>query len=144
MPCDLALYAVGYEAAPPDPRGGGDARAQPGAAGAYAHEGGRVLGEPGLYCAGWAKRGPAGIIGTNVADARETVAAVVADLADRAATAAAVDPALLAEGGVTTWADWRALDAAEVAAGAAAGAPRVKADTVAAMVAAAAAGGAPP
>ena len=136
MPCDLALYAVGYAAAPPAPSGGGDAAAQPGSAGAYAHAGGRVLGEPGLYCAGWAKRGPSGIIGTNVSDARETVAAVVADLADREATAAAVAPTLLDATGVTTWADWRALDAAEVAAGAAAGAPRVKADTVAAMVAA--------
>ena len=34
---------------------------------------------PGLYCAGWLKRGPSGIIGTNIIDARETVAAIFED-----------------------------------------------------------------
>lgn len=48
--------------------------------------GGRVLspsGEPlpGEYVAGWLKRGPTGVIGTNKADAAETVQALLADLA---------------------------------------------------------------
>jgi ferredoxin--NADP+ reductase len=47
---------------------------------------GRVLsgaGEPlaGEYVAGWLKRGPTGVIGTNKADAAETVQALLADLA---------------------------------------------------------------
>ena len=33
-----------------------------------------------MYCVGWAKRGPTGIIGTNITDARETVASIRADL----------------------------------------------------------------
>jgi ferredoxin--NADP+ reductase len=50
------------------------------------NEGGRVLSEsgeplPGEYVAGWLKRGPTGVIGTNKADAAETVQALLADLA---------------------------------------------------------------
>lgn len=41
---------------------------------------GRVPGIPGMYCSGWARRGPSGIIGTNIADARSVVAAIVEDI----------------------------------------------------------------
>ena len=34
----------------------------------------------GLYTAGWLKRGPSGIIGTNIVDAKETAATIIADL----------------------------------------------------------------
>ena len=37
---------------------------------------------PGLYVAGWIKRGPSGIIGTNKKDATATVASLLADAAD--------------------------------------------------------------
>jgi adrenodoxin-NADP+ reductase len=36
-----------------------------------------------LYVSGWLKRGPSGIIGTNIADAKETVASIVHDLQQR-------------------------------------------------------------
>jgi len=36
--------------------------------------------EIGLYVSGWLKRGPSGIIGTNIADAKETIASVMEDL----------------------------------------------------------------
>ena len=47
---------------------------------------GRVLGEdgaplPGEYVAGWLKRGPTGVIGTNKSDAAETVRCLLEDLA---------------------------------------------------------------
>jgi len=50
------------------------------------NDGGRVLDDsgaplPGEYVAGWLKRGPTGVIGTNKADAAETVRALLADLA---------------------------------------------------------------
>ena len=35
---------------------------------------------PGLYVSGWLKRGPTGIIGSNIADAKETTAAILEDL----------------------------------------------------------------
>jgi ferredoxin--NADP+ reductase len=34
---------------------------------------------PGLYVSGWAKRGPTGIIGTNIGDAKETVRSIIED-----------------------------------------------------------------
>jgi ferredoxin--NADP+ reductase len=47
---------------------------------------GRVLGPdgsplPGEYVAGWLKRGPTGVIGTNKSDAAQTVRSLLADLA---------------------------------------------------------------
>jgi ferredoxin--NADP+ reductase len=108
---------------------------------------GRVLtardGEPvaGWYVAGWIKRGPTGVIGTNKACAVETVATLLGDelpeIAPADAEPAAVD-ALLAQRGVQVVdADgWRRIDAAETAAGAAVGRPRVKFCTREALLAA--------
>jgi len=91
---------------------------------------------PGVYVAGWIKRGASGVIGTNKADAMETVEGLVEDLAaGRLAptgtpddlSPAAVDALLAARGAEPFDAeDWFALDAFEVAAGEAAGRPRVK------------------
>jgi ferredoxin/flavodoxin---NADP+ reductase len=94
---------------------------------------GRVVDESGtvvrgVYCAGWIKRGPSGVIGTNKKDATETVEHLFADgLVPKGATAAAVD-ALLEERGARVVRDegWRAIDEAERAAGEPLGRPRVK------------------
>lgn len=43
-----------------------------------------------MYCSGWARRGPSGIIGTNITDARSAVAAIVEDVRSETNT-----PALL-------------------------------------------------
>ena len=75
---------------------------------------------PGEYVAGWIKRGPTGIIGTNKKDAVATVASLLDDAsagvlpAPARGTADAVD-ALLADRGVevVTTSGWRAIDAAE-------------------------------
>jgi ferredoxin--NADP+ reductase len=48
------------------------------ASGTIPNEGGRV--EPGIYVAGWIKRGPTGVIGTNKSDATETVRSLLSDL----------------------------------------------------------------
>jgi ferredoxin--NADP+ reductase len=47
--------------------------------GTIPNEGGRI--EPGVYCAGWIKRGPTGVIGTNKKDATETVELLLEDAA---------------------------------------------------------------
>jgi ferredoxin--NADP+ reductase len=99
--------------------------------GTIPNEGGRV--EPGVYCAGWIKRGPTGVIGTNKKDAVETVDNLLEDAAAGRlepkpdATAAAVD-ALLAERGVRVveYDGWTAIDEVERAAGEKSGRPRVK------------------
>lgn len=119
--CDLAVCAVGYTASPPCPDGG-RATPQHGPAGTYAHVSSRVA--PGLYCSGWVKRGPTGIVGSNVADARETAAAVLEDLA-------AGGVAGYGEG--TSWADWRRIDTAEKA-NVKTGAPRAKFSDVEGML----------
>ena len=86
---------------------------------------------PGAYCAGWIKRGPTGVIGTNKKDATETVALLLEDARGerlgRGEPAAAMD-ALLEERGVAvvTQTGWQAIDAAERAAGEPQGRPRVK------------------
>ncbi len=86
---------------------------------------------PGAYCAGWIKRGPTGVIGTNKKDATETVALLLEDArGERLGSgepAAAMD-ALLEERGVAvvTQTGWQAIDAAERAAGEPQGRPRVK------------------
>ncbi|WP_410639044.1 FAD-dependent oxidoreductase [Amycolatopsis sp. lyj-346] len=47
--------------------------------GTVPNEAGRVPGRPGVYVAGWIKRGPSGGIGANKACARETVGTLLAD-----------------------------------------------------------------
>ncbi|MEV4052452.1 FAD-dependent oxidoreductase [Amycolatopsis sp. NPDC049688] len=47
--------------------------------GTVPNEAGRVAGRPGVYVAGWIKRGPSGGIGANKACARETVGALLED-----------------------------------------------------------------
>jgi ferredoxin--NADP+ reductase len=89
--------------------------------------------ELGVYVAGWIKRGPTGVIGTNKKDATETVELLLEDAgAGRLqpkpdGSAAAVD-ALLAERGVNVveYAGWTAIDETERAAGEKSGRPRVK------------------
>jgi len=98
---------------------------------------GRVLTErdgepvPGWYVAGWIKRGPTGVIGTNKACAVETVNTLLGDelptVAQADANPEAVDALLEKRGVRVVDADgWRRIDAAEAAAGAACGRPRVK------------------
>jgi ferredoxin--NADP+ reductase len=112
------------------------------------HVDGRVErdGEPvaGEYVAGWIKRGPTGIIGTNKKDAVATVASLLDDAANGRLpepanpTAAAVD-ALLAERGVdvVSTTGWRAIDSAERALGATRGRDRTTIHDRAALLSAA-------
>ena len=86
---------------------------------------------PGLYAAGWIKRGPTGIIGTNREDSVATVNSLLADLPNvHACAKPGADglKGLLESRGirVVSYADWRKIDAAEVRRGAAAGKPREK------------------
>jgi ferredoxin--NADP+ reductase len=76
----LVLRSVGYQSVPL-PGVPFDARSAtvPNAAGRVLSETGEPL--PGEYVAGWLKRGPTGVIGTNKADAAQTVQALLADLA---------------------------------------------------------------
>jgi len=76
----MVLRSVGYQSVPL-PGVPFDARTHtvPNVAGRVLSETGEPL--PGEYVAGWLKRGPTGVIGTNKADAAETVQSLLADLA---------------------------------------------------------------
>jgi ferredoxin--NADP+ reductase len=89
------------------------------------NDGGRVLDidgkqVPGVYCTGWIKRGPVGLIGHTKSDASETVSHILKDLSADAPAPAGVDIlAHLELRGVsyTTWNGWSLLDAHEVSLG---------------------------
>ncbi|RLT51546.1 MAG: NADP oxidoreductase [Chloroflexi bacterium] len=97
----------------------------------------------GHYTAGWIKRGPSGVIGTNKPDAVETVVCMLADreagvlLQPAHPQIDAVD-ALLQERQpqLVTYADWQQLDKKEQILGAASGRPRVKFTSMPEVVAA--------
>lgn len=103
------------------------------------NDGGAVLtapgGEPvpGVYTAGWVKRGPSGVIGTNRSCAVETVGRLTAaldagELADPAEPDPDAVPRELRERGVEVvdTAAWKAIDDAEIALGGGAGRERTK------------------
>jgi ferredoxin--NADP+ reductase len=125
LECGLVFRSVGYRGVelpgvPFDERSG-----------TIANEGGRVA--PRVYCAGWIKRGPTGIIGTNKKDATETVQLLLEDAEsgrlepNPEASAAAVDAHLAERGArVVEYAGWTAIDELERAAGEKGGRPRVK------------------
>ncbi|MFI1019008.1 FAD-dependent oxidoreductase [Streptomyces sp. NPDC020965] len=127
IPAQLVLRAVGYRGVP-----------LPGlpfdaARGTVPHSAGRVLRDgawsPGEYVAGWIKRGPTGVIGTNRPCAKETVASLLGDAAALAARAVADDPlAELRAAGhrPVEWPGWEAIVAAEAAHGRALGRRTVK------------------
>ena len=78
IPANLALLSIGYKGlCLPGLEGSFDERR-----GTIGNIHGKVSGEDskGLYCSGWIKRGPSGIIGTNIQDAKDTVAAILTDL----------------------------------------------------------------
>jgi ferredoxin--NADP+ reductase len=137
LPAGLVLRAAGYRGVPVAGVPFDDA------AGVIPHRDGRVEGGEREYVAGWIKRGPTGIIGTNKKDAVDTVHTLVADLPSDPALSRAVDPDV-----VESWlrerqpdlvdlAGWAAIDAAEREAGARQGRPRVKLCTWADLLAAA-------
>ena len=129
IPCGLVFRSIGYHgvALPDVPF---DEQK-----GTIPNDGGRVLdehGEPitGVYVAGWIKRGPTGVIGTNKKDATETVQLLLEDAREgrlpRREGADLVE--FLAERGAepVLYAGWEAIDVAERAAGEPHGRPRIK------------------
>lgn len=133
----MVLRSVGYKGVPL-PEVPFDSRK-----GVIPNQGGRVLRDGqvalGEYTAGWIKRGPSGVIGTNKADAAETVKLLLED-APHLPLAPEPDPAavtrLLQARGVryVTLEHWLKLDALECAQGQAQGRPRVKLTSVEKML----------
>jgi ferredoxin/flavodoxin---NADP+ reductase len=129
LPTGLVFRSIGYHGVPLPDLPFDERR------GTLPNDRGRVLGEDGsplrgVYCAGWIKRGPTGVIGTNKKDAVETVALLLED-----AQAGRLSPRedadlldVLAErdGRPVLYAGWEEIDRVERAAGEPRGRPRIK------------------
>ena len=128
VPADIVVICIGYQTSPitgvPFEE----------SAGRFANLDGRIL--PGLYCVGWARRGPSGTIGTNKPDGFSIIGVIAEDIGagSRKAGGAGFD-ALAKERGlqVVSFSDWKKIEEAENAR-AREGAPREKFVRVAEMI----------
>jgi len=132
VPADLVISCIGYRSSP-IPGVPFDERA-----GRFANDEGRIL--PGLYCVGWARRGPTGTIGTNRPDGFGVVEKIADDMAagrlgrsDRLGRAGFDKLAEQRGLDVVTFRDWKRIEEAEAQA-ARDGAPREKFVDVDAMI----------
>lgn len=123
----LVLRSVGYHGVPiPGLPFDTEHGTVPNAAGRVLRDG---VPSPGEYVAGWIKRGPTGVIGTNRPCAKETALSLLADAGPLLARAPAGDPvAALRSSGLepVEWPGWLGIEAAEAALGRRLGRGRVK------------------
>ncbi|GAB9476752.1 Nadph:adrenodoxin oxidoreductase [Globisporangium polare] len=148
IPSGLVLRSIGYkshplEDAPFDTHRNVLSNVQGRLVDAAKENGEQVVG---LYCTGWVKRGPSGIIGSNIVDARETVASIIEDIANDKL----LKPVVSTNGGLETiqklilerkpkkqlvaWGDFERLNDEETKRGVAAGKPREKVTSVEEML----------
>jgi NADPH-dependent glutamate synthase beta subunit-like oxidoreductase len=124
IPAGIVISCIGYQTTPIpgvpyDEQGG-----------RFANSEGRIA--PGLYCVGWARRGPTGTIGTNHPDGFAIIEKIAGDLGEEAQGSAAKAgrsgfDALAGERGIeiVKFTDWQKIEEAEIA-NAREGAPREK------------------
>jgi ferredoxin--NADP+ reductase len=110
IPCGLVLKSIGYFG-----------QALPGLPfdedrGIIPNHEGRVEGHPGVYVAGWIKRGPSGLIGHNKRCAVDTVSAIWKDLEDLVHAETTKQRPLDLSGAIS-WSDWQGIAEREAAQG---------------------------
>lgn len=137
MDCGLFFRSVGYRGVPIEGLPFDDRR------GVFPNKGGRITKDgttvPGLYAAGWIKRGPSGVIGTNKPDSTETATNLLSDLDSLPRCSIPNTEKLLQElrnrgGRPVSYDDWRTIDTAEIERGSSAGKPREKFTRIAEML----------
>ncbi|MFE2066920.1 FAD-dependent oxidoreductase [Streptomyces sp. NPDC059467] len=123
----LVLRSVGYRGVPLDGLPFDEET------GTVPHAAGRIVegcfSAPGEYVAGWIKRGPTGVIGSNRPDAKETVLSLLEDAPVLLRRQVPEDPvAELRAAGIepVQWTGWQAIERAEAALGARLGRSVVK------------------
>lgn len=149
LEAQLVLKSIGYRSLPLEGVPFDASR------GVVPNSGGRVVSSSsgggdvghGLYVCGWLKRGPTGIIGTNLVDAEETVECLAADASSPGRLPRVEQQPAGSEGLArlldaqrvrhVTWAQWLNVDEAEVGSGRQQGRVRDKLVDVSAMLAAA-------
>lgn len=130
IPASLIISCIGYQTPPIE-----DVPYEAGR-GRFKSDNGRIL--DGLYCVGWARRGPTGTIGTNRPDGYAIIDLLAEDLGDISNKKGriALDALLESRGvDVVTFRDWKKIEEAENAR-ARDGAPREKFVDIEAMIAA--------
>lgn len=128
IPASLVVSCIGYQTTP-IPGVPFDERA-----GRFANDEGRIL--PGLYCVGWARRGPSGTIGTNRPDGFSIIETIAGDIGNGGGKQGRAGFDALAEArnlDIVTFRDWKKIEEAE-AARARDGAPREKFVDIAEMI----------
>jgi adrenodoxin-NADP+ reductase len=128
VPADIVIGCIGYRTSPVpgvpfDDKGG-----------IFANDEGRIA--PGLYCVGWARRGPSGTIGTNRPDGFGIIEKVAEDIGEGAGKAGFAGFAPIAAQRAIDFVEfhhWQEIDKAEIAR-ARADAPREKFVTMEAML----------
>jgi NADPH-dependent glutamate synthase beta subunit-like oxidoreductase len=110
IPAQLVVSCIGYQTPPiagvPYEHGRGR----------FANHEGLIA--PGLYCVGWARRGPTGTIGTNKPDGQRVAEKILAETVSDSGKAgrAGFDQLAAARGvEIVTFRDWQHIDDAEVA-----------------------------
>lgn len=130
LDCSMVISCIGYQTPAIDgvPYEHGRGR--------FANVDGRIL--PGLYCVGWARRGPSGTIGTNRPDGYNIVDAIAEDLQTGGGKQgrAGLDALMQLRGvEIVQFSDWKKIEEAEIAR-AREGAPREKFVRIEDMIAA--------
>ena len=80
IPADLVITSVGYKGESLD---GMDETMFDNQRGVIANNHGKVEGDNNIFATGWIKRGPSGIIGTNISDAKDTVSCIMKYVIDK-------------------------------------------------------------
>ncbi|XP_061564616.1 NADPH:adrenodoxin oxidoreductase, mitochondrial [Cololabis saira] len=137
IPCGMVISSVGYKSVPIDPSVPFDSKKA-----IVPNSMGRVEQTQGLYCSGWLKTGPTGVIVTTMNNSFDSARSVLEDMNSGTldvSAAKAGSPsitALLEERGVkpVTFSDWEKIDGVELQRGEACGKPREKILTVEEML----------
>ncbi|KAM6951028.1 NADPH:adrenodoxin oxidoreductase, mitochondrial [Aplochiton taeniatus] len=127
--CGLIISSIGYKSLPIDSFVPFDPRKA-----VVPNTMGRVDQAAGLYCSGWVKRGPTGVIATTMNDSFDTARTLLQDMDSGALDVSAAKPgsqgvsALLKDRGVkpVSFSDWEKIDGEEIRRGEAEGKPREK------------------
>uniref|UniRef100_A0A8C3ASD5 NADPH:adrenodoxin oxidoreductase, mitochondrial n=1 Tax=Cyclopterus lumpus TaxID=8103 RepID=A0A8C3ASD5_CYCLU len=135
--CGLVISSIGYKSLPIDPSLPFDSRKA-----IVLNNMGRVQRAAGLYCSGWLKTGPTGVIATTMNNSFDTARSLVEDMDLGTLDVSVVKPgsqsvaALLEKRGVkpVTFSDWEKIDRVELSRGEAVGKPREKLLTVEEML----------
>lgn len=137
VPCGLVVSSIGYKSLSIDPSVPFDSRKA-----IVPNIMGRVQQAAGLYCSGWLKTGPTGVIATTMNNSFDTARSLMEDMDSGTLDLSAAKPgsqsisALLEKRGVkpVTFSDWEKIDNVEMMKGEASGKPREKLLTVEEML----------